>query len=503
MLPERLSADLCSLRPDVDRQAVTVEVGPDGRMTAYRSLIRSRARLSYPQAERILAGEEHVADERRAGAARRGAGRRAAAGRAVRAGRGPHRVARAGVRAGRRRGSPRRRQAEESVAHAAGRGADAAGQPAGGRDAGSDVARAGALPRPRGARPGWRSSALATRLAALEVPTPPLPELHTPDQAAAYAAAHRRAVARYVRGAGRGRAAFPPLVLRALERARYDRPQPRPLRAGSSPPTATSLSPIRRYPDLVCHRALVGAPRPGAAGAGRPGRAGAAGRGELAPRARGGARSSGAATTSAWRSCSSTSCIDRGWDEPFEGEVVGMIEGAVFVRFGEVFEGLLPAGGWAAGAVGARPARGRAGRPQSPAAGCGWATRSPSACARSTVRAAARCWTAADPGESEAECTSDTGRSEEASAWAPAARARDARARRLGGRAAAPSSRSARRATRRPTRCRWRGRSRRPGSTATCRDVPLPDAAGAQGDTAQHVRGGLRAGRRRRRACAG
>ncbi|MDX6546862.1 MAG: ribonuclease, partial [Gaiellales bacterium] len=34
---------------------------------------------------------------------------------------------------------------------------------------------------------------------------------------------------------------------------------------------------------------------------------------------------------------------ERGWSEPFRGEVVGMIEGALFVRFGEVFEGLLPA----------------------------------------------------------------------------------------------------------------------------------------------------------------
>ena len=34
---------------------------------------------------------------------------------------------------------------------------------------------------------------------------------------------------------------------------------------------------------------------------------------------------------------------ERGWEQPFEGELVGLIEGAVFVRFGEVFEGLLPA----------------------------------------------------------------------------------------------------------------------------------------------------------------
>jgi ribonuclease R len=34
---------------------------------------------------------------------------------------------------------------------------------------------------------------------------------------------------------------------------------------------------------------------------------------------------------------------DAGWDARFEGEVVGLIEGAAFVRFGDVFEGLLPA----------------------------------------------------------------------------------------------------------------------------------------------------------------
>ena len=34
--------------------------------------------------------------------------------------------------------------------------------------------------------------------------------------------------------------------------------------------------------------------------------------------------------------------FERGWSEPFTGEVVGMIEGAVFVRFGDVYEGLLP-----------------------------------------------------------------------------------------------------------------------------------------------------------------
>ena len=37
MLPHALSSDVCSLQPGVDRYAVTIEVAPDGRLTAYRS----------------------------------------------------------------------------------------------------------------------------------------------------------------------------------------------------------------------------------------------------------------------------------------------------------------------------------------------------------------------------------------------------------------------------------------------------------------------------------
>jgi ribonuclease R len=34
---------------------------------------------------------------------------------------------------------------------------------------------------------------------------------------------------------------------------------------------------------------------------------------------------------------------ERGWDEPFEGEITGAISSGLFVRFGDVFEGYLPA----------------------------------------------------------------------------------------------------------------------------------------------------------------
>jgi ribonuclease R len=61
MLPERISNDLCSLRPDEDRPALAVRmiVGADGRKRAHsfhRVLIRSAARLHYEQAQFAVSG---------------------------------------------------------------------------------------------------------------------------------------------------------------------------------------------------------------------------------------------------------------------------------------------------------------------------------------------------------------------------------------------------------------------------------------------------------------
>lgn len=61
MLPERLCNDICSLRPCEDRLAFTVDMELDamGRVRAYEaypSVIRSRARLSYDEADALLSG---------------------------------------------------------------------------------------------------------------------------------------------------------------------------------------------------------------------------------------------------------------------------------------------------------------------------------------------------------------------------------------------------------------------------------------------------------------
>jgi ribonuclease R len=180
---------------------------------------------------------------------------------------------------------------------------------------------------------------LVGKLADLEVPTPPVPEHLTPAEGARLAAAISERVGEYAAHSRRGKDAFPPLVLRALKQARYD---PRNLgHSGlASPAYCHFTSPIRRYPDLVCHRALLNelglddAPLPNDLE-------------ELADwtsvREREAAQVEYRADALCLAWYLERLLFEHGWDESFEGEVVGAIGSGLFVRFGEVFEGLLPA----------------------------------------------------------------------------------------------------------------------------------------------------------------
>jgi ribonuclease R len=180
---------------------------------------------------------------------------------------------------------------------------------------------------------------LVAQLADLGVPTPPMPDRVSPGQAAELAGAISRRVTEYVVQSGRGREAFPTLVLRALKQARYD-----PANLGHSGLASRAYchftSPIRRYPDLVVHRVLL--EELGLGDAHVPD--------DLAqPAEHSSAREREAAHVEyladdiclAW--LLEGTLLERGWDEPWEGEITGVIGSGVFVRFGEVFEGLLPA----------------------------------------------------------------------------------------------------------------------------------------------------------------
>ncbi len=262
MLPLELSADACSLRPGEVRRVVSIElrVGADGKPGAphvHRALIRSRARLSYDEAHEVLAGRQHHPNGdllARADALARDL-------RARRHARGAFSLA------------PRELSFD-------GRGRTCRGRPAGTRSrARTRSSRSSCCSRTRRSAgcsraPGGRRStastsipkheallALADRLQALGLPVAPLPERADGPQASIAVARQAELLEPVVRERPAAREAFGALLLRTLQLARYD-----PVNTGhaalASPAYVHFTSPIRRYPDIVVHRAAVRAREP-------------------------------------------------------------------------------------------------------------------------------------------------------------------------------------------------------------------------------------------------
>ena len=182
-------------------------------------------------------------------------------------------------------------------------------------------------------------SLLLARLADLGIPTPPAPDRMGPSDAAAVAGAASELVTDYVKRSGRGREAFPPLVLQALKQARYD-----PANLGHMGLASTAYchftSPIRRYPDLVVHRALLR--ELGASDDPLPD--------DLDGQAQHASERERHASKIEYRAdelCLAWLLEQRlfelGWDAAFEGEITGVIPSGLFARFGDVFEGYVPA----------------------------------------------------------------------------------------------------------------------------------------------------------------
>ncbi|MGH2941275.1 MAG: ribonuclease R family protein, partial [Solirubrobacteraceae bacterium] len=341
MLPQALSDDACSLVPLQERAAVTVELDFEGaevrRAEFYRSTIRSDARLDYDQVDRVFAGAEEAAEL--------WAGPLAAA-RAVAAALHERRLEQDALEL---------ETSEPEFAFDQG-GHVAESRPSAQTEshqliehlmiaANEQVARllsarrVPTLYRVHEQPDGEKALRLVEQLASLGVATPPVGEHPSPSQAADVIAACSRAVVQHVARTGHGREALTFLVLRALKQAYYG---PRNLGHAGLGLThyAHFTSPIRRYPDLVAHRALLSA----------------VGAGEDAPRA------SELEEAGAWSSLRERDAMaiermaDRvarafllerelfedGWDQEFDGEVTGLIGAGAFVRFAGGHEGLLP-----------------------------------------------------------------------------------------------------------------------------------------------------------------
>jgi ribonuclease R len=346
MLPHALSSGACSLVPGEERLAVTteIELGPGMEPRAarfYRSRIRSDARLDYDQLDRIFAGRVRPPAE---------VAEPLAAAREVAAGLGEHRgTTTLDVESfepefrfdakGNVTGAHGVEQTEahrlierlmilnnEQVAQLLERERVPA------------IYRVHEQPDPA------RIEQLVEQLAALGVPTPPLGQGLSAQQAGAVAAEASRLARREAERRGHGREAYTSLVLRSLKQARYSERNLGHAGLGS-PAYCHFTSPIRRYPDLVVHRALLAL----------------LGEGEEAPRL---AECRDAAADSSARERESAEiergaddvCAayllerelgERGLDAVFEGEVSGVIRSAAFVSFrgklGDVYEGMLPA----------------------------------------------------------------------------------------------------------------------------------------------------------------
>jgi ribonuclease R len=347
MLPKALSNNACSLVPGQERLAVTVEmeIGGDAvkRASFYRSVIRSDERLDYDRVDRIFAGTGAASDPWAPGLA---------AARAASAALGARRASRGALVV----------ESAEPEFEFDSRGNVVRVEPVVQTEshrliehlmiaANEQVAkllderRIPTLYRVHERPEASAVERLIEQLASLGVPTPPVPRGHmTPQQAADVVAEASVLVSDWVSRTGRGGRALTSLVLRSLKQAYYDS---RNLgHAGlQSPRYCHFTSPIRRYPDLICHRALLSAV--GASAEPPPDASWVAAAGPWASQREREAMAIERQADDVARCFlleRELRAIDSDDQAVFEGEVVGVIRSGAFVAFGPEgrYEGFLP-----------------------------------------------------------------------------------------------------------------------------------------------------------------
>jgi ribonuclease R len=346
MLPESLSNGACSLNPGVERLAVTaeIELSPKGEAKAtrfYRSLIRSDERLDYDRLDRVFSGREPASETI---AAAIEASRAAAAAIAAR-------TSDRGLKVnssepeftfssdGQVEAATTLRETEshrliermmvltnEQVALLLE------------RKKVPTLYRVHEQPDPD------RIRFLIEQLASLDVPTPAIGELAGPTEAGEVAVEASVLVSEEAARRGYGASSLSSLVLRALKPARYS--EENRGHAGLGSPAYTHFtSPIRRYPDLIAHRALLSTidgseERPNA--------------NEVAAAAMhcsDAERDSMRVERDGDDICEAfllrRELFERGPNAGFEGEVSGVIRSGAFIRFkgelSDVYEGFFPA----------------------------------------------------------------------------------------------------------------------------------------------------------------